>query len=756
MMKTNLLTGFVFIVVLSLSYGQGERKVINYIDSINSLASSHYKSNDITKSFNYLLENAKLSDSIHDDYGSAQANAILGNIYSYMGLPKEAEKCYLIMLKKAIKINDNYLIANSYLSLGEIYRNTKPFDEFISYYNNALNYALSSNVTDEHNIDKKQNLLFDIRLKLSEIYIDKNLPDQAYMNLLEAEKNLINSSYSKASLNYTYGLYYKKIESFHIANKKFNQAINHLNNISSDFKTNLLHSEIYKELSISLASLGKNDEAYQVLLKHNSFKDKLINDEKIREEKNAKSKFFIAEYENIAQTANKERILQQKVSNKIKIVSIIISIATIILLVLVFILVKNYRSKKRLSMILKERNDLLIVAKNQAEKSAKLKTDFVSNVTHELRTPLYGVVGLTSLMLENNNLSETDHKMLESLKYSGDYLLNLVNDILQIGKIESKNVALKNVSVNLNDMINGIVGTFEYRLKEGNNQIHILIDDNIPNALLCDNVRLSQILINLVGNSVKFTSNGKIWIRVILNNVDDNMASIKFEVEDNGSGIPEDQQEAIFDNFSQITENQNVNYQGTGLGLSIVKSLLGLFNSKIELKSEVGKGSTFSFVLNLDIDKDVEVAPTVKKTGKIVALNTGYKILIVEDNKINQIVTKNLLKKAGFECDVVENGRECLEAVSKSTYDLILMDINMPVMDGNEATKEIRKTNIEIPIIALTAADIDEVKKNLSVIGYNGIITKPFDNFEFFQVINAHIQGSKNRFKPSSNLVKVS
>ncbi|CAH8283857.1 signal transduction histidine kinase [Mariniflexile fucanivorans] len=755
-MKNNLLAGFFFIFIFASSYGLSERKLITYIDSINSLASNHFKNNDITKSFNYLLENVKLSDSIHDDYGNAQANSLLGNIYSHMGLSKEAEKCYLIMLKKAIKISDNYLIASAYLSLGDIYRDKKTFDQLLLYYNNALTYALNSNVTDEYNVDKKQNILFDVRLKLSQIYINHNQADEAYMNLLEAEKNLLNNSYSKACLSYTYGLYYSKYQSFNLANKKFTQALNHLDKKSNDTKIHLLFSEIYKELSISLSNLDKNDEAYQALLKHNSYKEKLIKDEKAKTEKNAKSKFFIAEYKNIAQTANQERILQQKVSNKIKIVSIIISVATIILLVLVFILVKNYRSKQRLSLILKERNDLLEIAKNQAEKSSKLKTDFVSNVTHELRTPLYGVVGLTSLMLENNNLGEKDLKMLESLKYSGDYLLNLVNDILQMGKIESQSVDLKNISVNLKEMVNGIIGSFEYRLKESNNEAHILIDNGIPEVLLFDSVRLSQILMNLVGNSIKFTNNGKIWLRVILNDINDNNVTVRFEVEDTGTGIPDNQQESIFDNFSQVVENQNMNYQGTGLGLSIVKSLLGLFNSKIELRSQIGKGSTFSFNVTLDIDKDTEVKPVTKKVGKIVPLNTGYKILVVEDNKINQIVTKSLLKKANFECDVVENGLECIEAVSKNSYDLILMDINMPVMDGNEATKQIRKTNVEIPIIALTAADIDEVKKNLHVIGYDGIITKPFDNFEFFQVINAHIQGNKTKFKPSGNLVRVS
>jgi len=756
-MKTNLFISFFF--TLTLSFSQSERKVISYIDSINSLASSHYRSNDINQSFNYLLKNVELSESVNDDYGNAQANFLLGNLYQYMGLSNEAAESYSKMLASAKSLDDNYLVASSYLSLGEVYKDFKPADEVVSYYKKALKYALKDHVQDENNIDKKQQILFDIRIKLSHIYMLKGQYNDMYINLLEAEKSLNNSPYSNAFLSYTYGLYYANLKSFNIANKKFTEALSYLEKSKTDVaddRTNILFKEVYRELSVLLANLGKVDEAYQALLKHDSFREKLTDKEKVREEKNAKSKFILSQYKNIAQTANSERLLQQEVSNEIRFITIIISIATVILLVLMLILIKNYRSKKKLSFILKEKNKMLQIAKNQAENSSRLKTDFISNVTHELRTPLYGVVGLTSLMLEKNRLCEEDQKLLKSLKYSGDYLLNLVNDILQMGKMESENVELKNVSVNLKEMISGIIGSFEYRLQESNNQIHILIDDSIPEAVVCDNVRLSQVLINLIGNSIKFTTNGKIWLRVILNNLREKDLDIRFEIEDNGPGIPENKHETIFENFSQLDENKNINYQGTGLGLSIVKKIVGLFNSKIELSSELGEGSKFSFNVTFEIDKEKLVNTEQNKTGKIVLLNKSYKILIAEDNKINQIVTKNLLKKANFICHVVENGLECIAAFKKNEYDLILMDINMPLMNGNEATQEIRKENTNIPIIALTAADIDEVKKNFGSIGYNGIITKPFDNCEFFQVINTHIQSSKTKFNPISKLEKVS
>jgi signal transduction histidine kinase/ActR/RegA family two-component response regulator len=415
----------------------------------------------------------------------------------------------------------------------------------------------------------------------------------------------------------------------------------------------------------------------------------------------------------------------------------------LILLTSFAIIYKNYLAKQKVSNVLEKRNKQLEIAKDEAEKSSQLKSNFISNVTHELRTPLYGVVGLTSLLLNSNDLSKKDTKYLKSLKYSGDYLLNLVNDILQIGKMESEKVELKSVSVELKVLVENIMNSFQDRLQETNNQIQIDIDDAIPQFIKCDNVRLSQILINLIGNSVKFTESGKIYLRIIMEDITDNDIALRFEVEDNGEGIEKAKHKMIFENFSQLHENNNINYQGTGLGLSIVKNLVELFDGHIELESELGKGSKFSFNVTFKIDKDaLKNALNQKSQDNVVAIKKGFRILVAEDNKINQIVTQNLLKKENYECQIVQNGQEALNALKENHFDLILMDINMPIMNGNEATKEIRKSDPTIPIIALTAADIEEVKNEYMGIGYNDVITKPFDNYEFFQMINANIQNN--------------
>jgi CheY-like chemotaxis protein len=231
--------------------------------------------------------------------------------------------------------------------------------------------------------------------------------------------------------------------------------------------------------------------------------------------------------------------------------------------------------------------------------------------------------------------------------------------------------------------------------------------------------------------------------------------SLCFEIEDNGPGIPKKMHKKIFDNFTQLDENNNINYQGTGLGLSIVKKLVELFGSKIELESEIGQGSIFRFNVDFKIDKHKKIVVKKFKENAL-SLTAGLRILVAEDNKINQIVTQNLLKKAGYECDIVQNGVEAIAALKKNEYNLILMDINMPIMNGNEATIAIRKLNSKIPIIALTAADIEEVKRDYLDIGYNDIVTKPFDNYEFFQTIATYIEQGKLEANYNVKLEKVS
>ena len=599
-MKTILLV--CFLCTVTLSFSQDDKHTIFQIDSLNSDALRFYDNNEIENALYSINQSKKLSESINDDYGSALANFTQGQIYNSIGEYDAAESRFIRSLKSSLEINDNYLIANSYLNLGRLYKQKKSFNLVHSYFENALKYASIGDVKDHNNLDKQQNVLFDIQINLCQVYLENNFTAKALIYLIRAEDILGNyeaDSNAYGCLKYTQGLYFVKKELFNNANKKFNEALLFLEknkkNNNNNKQNNLLLSNVYEKLALSLDKQDLDEEADEALLKYNDYRYEYTNEEESERKSITESKFLIEDYKKDAQIANTERIHQMEITNKVKTLNIIITIVLFLFLISLITVYRSYISKRKLTNILKDQNEQLEFARNEAVKSSELKSKFISNVTHELRTPLYGVVGITSLLLENNDLSESDTKLINSLKYSGDYLLNLINDILQVSKIESHKIELKNTSVNLKRLVNNIVDSFDFRLKETNNKINVLIDKELPEYIKCDNVRLSQILINLIGNSIKFTESGCINFRAKM--VDENTKEVKirFEIEDNGCGIPKDKFDTVFDNFSQLDENNNINYQGTGLGLSITKNLVELFNSEIELDSRVGVGSIFSF-----------------------------------------------------------------------------------------------------------------------------------------------------------------
>ena len=744
-MKTHLLICFLFFSILT--FGKEDREIIKKIDNINSSALKSYKNDELVKSFKEFINAKELSDSINDQYGSATANFNLGNIYYLMENYESAQDYYHLTLNALKTINDNYLVSSSYLNLAKIYRAQHDYQKSIEYFEKSLEYSVLDKGLNISEKEQIQNVFFEARVSLCEIFIEKNNFDEALLNLLKLGDYLKTnpvSSNLEGYYKYIYGIYSVHNELYNSANTKFREAIIFLEDNSNEEKDLALLSKIYMQLSISLAKAGKSTEAYITLLEHNNYKDKLQNEDKNRQDLIVKSKFLIEDYKNEAESANIARLQQLEIANKFKKINSAIFITLLLLVVSIIVIFKSYNSKRILSKTLEVKNSELEKAKDEALKTSDLKSKFISNVSHELRTPLYGVVGITSILLENNSLDNNDKKHLKSLKYSGDYLLNLINDILQVGKMEANKIELKNVSVNLKDLLGDIVNSFDYRLEETNNEIKISIDNYVPEHIKCDKVRLSQILINLIGNSVKFTSNGVIDLRVKLLSLETSNVGLCFEIEDSGIGIPKEKFDMIFDNFSQL-EDSNINYQGTGLGLSITKNLIELFKSEIKLESEVGVGTKISFEVDFELDKDKsKTISDFDSTAKIAESSEDkYTILVAEDNKINQVVTKNLLKKHGYLFTIVENGIEALEEVKKNQYDLVLMDINMPVMNGHEATTAIRKFNNSIPIIALTASDIDEIGQECKRIGYNDIIIKPFDNYEFFQVINQNIQDSK-------------
>ena len=446
-----------------------------------------------------------------------------------------------------------------------------------------------------------------------------------------------------------------------------------------------------------------------------------------------------------------EEPTNQEKSESFNVITNGLSIAIIaILSLLTLSLYKNNNLRAKANTLLQDKNTELLLAKEKAEKASLAKTQFLSTITHELRTPLYAVTGLTHLLMEENP-KEHQREHLESLKFSGEFLLSLINNILDLNKLEAKKVEIEKISFHLKKRINDVLIALKKSANDKQTTLRVDYDDSIPESLSGDPVKLSQVLINLIGNSVKFTQNGEVVIRVRKIDQYNNSIKLNFEIQDNGVGISKKKQKSIFETFSQGSLQINRKFGGTGLGLSIVKNLLELMNSKIQLESKLGEGSKFWFNLDLDISDEKVSQQTKTDKKKVIDLQylVGKNVLVVEDNKINQMITKKILEKNKMVCQVADNGTEAVALVKENDFDIVLMDIHMPGISGIEATQKIRGFNKELPVIALTAVTIDENLDEFFRVGFNEIIPKPFKPEEFFEKIHNTLKLSEKYKTPN-------
>ena len=367
----------------------------------------------------------------------------------------------------------------------------------------------------------------------------------------------------------------------------------------------------------------------------------------------------------------------------------------------------------------------LIEAKNSAENAMRSKQQFLSNMSHEIRTPMNAIIGFTKVILKTE-LTAKQKEYLTAIKMSGDALIVLINDILDLAKVDAGKMFFEQTPFKLSLSISAMLYLFETKIQEKNLKLITKYDDKIPEVLMGDPVRLHQIILNLVGNAVKFTSYGEITVCTRLLNQNGETASIEFAVSDTGIGIAENKIDGIFENFQQAYNLTPSTYGGTGLGLAIVKQLVEGQGGNLKVKSKLDVGSTFSFVLNFQKTNAQAILETeiIKLDNEI----KDIKILVVEDMELNQLLMKTLLDDFGFESDITANGKLAIEKLNMKSYDIILMDLQMPTMNGFEATSYIRnEMNSDIPIIALTAdvttSDLEKCKS----VGMNDYLPKPID-----------------------------
>jgi signal transduction histidine kinase/CheY-like chemotaxis protein len=707
---------------LTLSFGQ--KKPNTSIDSTKyyiDLAVFNRKTDNYKSSLEFSQKAIDFANAKRDKKSEASAQYSLATTYFELKKYEDAilvfQKC--ILLLSTLPPTDQLAIC--YYDMGMCLMNLDEFNKAEIYFNKsqAVYSLLKIDATEPLNLQK--GILYKKR--------GRNDLASILFNQIAAKPDGKDIYKIKAEALYQLGV----IESEQNHN---NLAVNYLNRaLKLNEKDNNLEQKasIVIELSKSYEKLLDIKKSHQFLKKHLQIKDSLVQNNSTKLSGDDFMNFKESERIKTIEQMTKESQIQQKTNKFVKLISILGIALISILSLLSLSLYKNNIIRSKSNELLKEKNSELQIAKDKAEKASKARAEFLSTVSHELRTPLNAINGITHLLIEDNP-KKTQLHYLNSLKFSGNYLLTFINEILEINRIESSNIEIEYLDFNLKQLLIDIQNSMNEIAAKNQNRFLLDIDDNIPETLIGDTTKLSQIFINLINNALKFTQNGEVKVTATLIEKETEYSRIKIQVSDTGIGIPEEKKETIFDSFSQGSIEINRKYGGTGLGLTIVKKLVDLLGGEISLESEVGVGTVFQVEFNLANSGEESKTETVVLYSEEILI--GKNVLVIEDNKINQMVTKKMLENKGMSCKIIDNGEEAIEVLkAQHNFDLVLMDVHLPGINGTIATQYIREFNNHIPIIALTAISLNENREMLMSFGMTDVVTKPFEPDNFYKAI---------------------
>lgn len=707
-------------------------------DAINNFGYLKDNRGDYNGALMDYFEALKIREEIDYKRGIASSYNNIGHVFSNQSDFNRALDYFQKSFEIRQQNNDLAGMAQSLNQIGAIYMQKKDYEAALQNMHQSLvRYRHLGNFSGEAKV----------LLNIGEIYLLQSRYDLAYSNGEEALsvfrkigsiQDALSAEVLLCKIDFSQGKFQKAIEKAKSALKQAEQ-----------YQLVEIQSNLHQVLNLAYEKLQNSSQALFHFKQFVALKDSLANP-------NTKNNILEQQlqYENGKKEAQRMAAQELKDLNARTVRNTLLASCLVLFLIAGILINRNYIRRKA-NEELAEKNKIIEQEKQRAEESERFKSQFLSNISHEIRTPMNAILGMSDLLIETE-LDDKQHKYITAIKKSSENLLLIINDVLDFSKLEAGKVELENIPFKPSDVLLDVYNTLKFKAEEKGLDFKWHINEGIEEVLWGDNFRLYQILMNLVGNAIKFTEKGTVSIELSLLNEQNDYQTIRYNVKDTGLGIEKEKINTIFNSFQQAGQDTSRRFGGTGLGLTIAQQLVKLRNGEIKVESEIGVGSNFYFDIQYKkaTKADYEAYNSLQNVGVVTDFK-DIKILLAEDNEYNQIVAVESLLRHLEHCEiqVANNGKEAITLLEQSDYDVILMDINMPEMDGYEATQIIRnefpKEKSEIPIIALTAFAFEEEDKCLAV-GMNAIVTKPFKISQLLSVMAKFIETKDTIISPKT------